>query len=254
MASLMLWLGIVSYGAAALLYGVAAIIVAASQPGSRRATLLAAAIAFSSIWAVGLAVSVGGVSLSPPILIGFDAVHLFAWTTCVLSWLGPLSVRTWLVRASAVTGLLAIAASWSYAALSLGVVSYPALVLMALIGFLALEQVYRNAQEEARRHLNLLCLAAGGNRCLRPVRVLACRAPRRSAAASLGGTRVRECGDASVDCVRGKEAIGLGARAIRLAARGLLHGQPTRRRRLPSCDGARRLRYSTRSAESGASR
>jgi putative PEP-CTERM system histidine kinase len=39
---------------------------------------------------------------------------------------------------------------------------YPALVLMSLTGFLAVEQVYRNAQEETRRQLRLLCFAAAG--------------------------------------------------------------------------------------------
>ena len=162
MASLMLWLGIVGYGAAALFYGAAAFIVIASRPGSGRATPLIAAIAFSSVWASGLSLSVGGVSVSPVVLIGLDAVHLFVWTSCILSWLGSRSVRTWLVRASAALGFLAVAASWPFAALSLGAVSYPALVLMALVGLFAVEQVYRNAQEETRQQIWLLCLAVGG--------------------------------------------------------------------------------------------
>ncbi|HEX7081030.1 MAG TPA: XrtA/PEP-CTERM system histidine kinase PrsK [Gammaproteobacteria bacterium] len=156
------WLGVVSYGAAALLYGIAAVVVLAGRPHSSRARCLAIAIVASSLWAAGLALSSIGMSLSAPVLVGLDAVHLFVWTTCVLFWLAPPSARRRLVGASAGIGLLAVMAAWPAAPVSVADTSYPALVLMALIGFLSIEQVYRNAQEEARPHLKLLCLAVGG--------------------------------------------------------------------------------------------
>jgi putative PEP-CTERM system histidine kinase len=157
----MLWLGIVSYGAAALLYGVIALIVVASHPGGSRATWLTAAIVVSSVWAGSLAVSLSA-SLSVATVIGLDAVHLLFWTICVLSTLGSQPVRKWLVTASAATGLFAVAGAWSEGPFAVqDQVPYIALVLMSFFGVLAVEQIYRNAQEDARRELKPLCLAIG---------------------------------------------------------------------------------------------
>jgi len=161
--SSMLWLGIVSYVAAALSYGATAPIVIAGHWGSSRGRLLAAAIVVSCVWAGGWAAALIGASASLVALTGLDALHLSTWTLCVLSWLGPAPARKRLLIASVLAGLLAVAASLPEGPLpKIGWLAYPVLVLMALIGFLAVEQVYRNAQEEAQRHLKLLCLAAGG--------------------------------------------------------------------------------------------
>ena len=99
------WLGVASYSVAALAYGVVAALVIASHPRTRRAKVLIAAIAASSLWAAGLAVSEMGTRLSHPVLIGFDVAHLFMWTMCVLSWLNPPSAGKWLLGASAAAGL-----------------------------------------------------------------------------------------------------------------------------------------------------
>lgn len=159
----MAWLGIASYGAAALLYGIAGLVIVVSQPGSRGAWLLVIAIFTSCAWAAGIAVAEYNAALTPLLMTVLDGVHLFAWTACVLSWLGPPPARRWLLGASAVAGLGAVAASGAGWLLSVTAqIRFPLLVLMALIGFLSVEQVYRNAQQSVRAPLKLLCLAAGG--------------------------------------------------------------------------------------------
>lgn len=162
------WLGIVSYGAAALLYSATAIIIVVGRPGSRGAWLLVAAVVVSAVWAGGLAVAILNDALSPFVMVALDAIHLVAWTVCVLSWLGPPPARRWLAAASLLAAVSAIALSWSAAPSSAYTLtasvraSFLLLVLMALIGFLAVEQVYRNAREDMRRQLKLLCFAVGG--------------------------------------------------------------------------------------------
>jgi putative PEP-CTERM system histidine kinase len=81
------------------------------------------------------------------------------WTMCVLSWLTPPSAGRWLLGASATVGVVAVAAALRESSAAFG---YAALVSMALICFLCVEQVYRNAPAEARRHLKLLCLGIAG--------------------------------------------------------------------------------------------
>ena len=160
MASTLLW--VASYGVAALAYGIVAALVVASRPRTGRAKVLIAAIAASSLWAGGLAVSLMGTPLPRPAVSAFDAAHLFMWTMCVLSWLAPPSAGKWLLGASAAAGVLAVVAAFPGSAVIFRFSGYPALVLMALICFLAVEQVYRNAPAETRQHLKLLCLAIGG--------------------------------------------------------------------------------------------
>ena len=158
----MLWFGALSYGAAALGYGaVSVIFIARRFHPARTKPFLVAGVA-SSLWAAGSALSVFAAPLPSVALIGLDVIHLFVWTVCALSLLAPRSVGKWLLVASGGFGLVAIAAAWAGGVPKLGDwATYPALVVMALIAFLAVEQVYRNAQEDIRRRVRLLCFAIG---------------------------------------------------------------------------------------------
>jgi len=162
MAAAFPWLGVASYSVAALAYGVVAALVIASHPRTRRAKILIVAVAASSLWASGLAISEMGTPLSHSVLIGFDVAHLFLWTMCVLSWLNPPSAGKWLVGASAAAGVLAMVAALPISEGKFGFSGYASLVLMALVCLLSVEQVFRNAPNETRQHLKLLCLGIGG--------------------------------------------------------------------------------------------
>jgi putative PEP-CTERM system histidine kinase len=163
MTSFMYWFGIASYGVAALAYGAAAIVVIVTRPRGARAVLLTAAIATSALWAGGLAALLRSGSLPVFPLAALDAVHLFIWTACILSWLAPASARKWLLLASAIAGGAAMTTAFPGSPLAVpGWTAYTALVLMALTALLAVEQVYRNARDEVRKQLKLLCVAVGG--------------------------------------------------------------------------------------------
>jgi putative PEP-CTERM system histidine kinase len=157
------WLGIAGYGVAAVAYGATAIILFISQPASRRASLLAVATTASSVWAGGIALLL----LDPPpalgALVGLDALHAFVWTVCVLSWLAPPSAKRRLIVLSAIAGCWApIVSSTLSPVPGIEWTAYPALLVMSLLGFLAVEQVFRNAKNDQRSSLRLLCLAAAG--------------------------------------------------------------------------------------------
>jgi putative PEP-CTERM system histidine kinase len=157
------WVGLLGYGGTLLAYGVTAVIVLAGRPRNAQVGWLAAAIATTAVWAAIAAASLLGARFSPATLLGLDALHLLLWTLSVLSWLGSPRARRWLVGASAVAGLVAVTASALGDLLPSGSeLVYPAFVLMALIGLVALEQVYRNSQREARPRLVVLCTAVGG--------------------------------------------------------------------------------------------
>ncbi len=163
MTSFVYWFGIASYGVAALSYGVTAIMVMVTRPRGPRAGLLTAAIATSAVWAGGLTALLLSGSLPAVPLATLDAAHLFLWTACVLSWLAPPPARKWLLGASAVAGVVAMITALPRSLVAVpGWTADTALVLMALTAFLAVEQVYRNARDEVRSQLKLLCLAVGG--------------------------------------------------------------------------------------------
>ncbi len=159
------WFGIASYTIAALVYAGAAITLAVGHrtPRNSRAKLLIAAIAVSGIWAGGTALLFvrNAWPLFPAATL--DAVHAFVWTLAVVSWVAPRSAVKWVVPTAGATALWVPVAS-ILAARFPALIStvYAALVAGALIGILAVEQVVRNAKEEQRKSLVLLCVAAAG--------------------------------------------------------------------------------------------
>jgi putative PEP-CTERM system histidine kinase len=161
MESTLPWLAVASYSVAALAYGVVAALVIAGRPRTGRAKVLLVAIIASSLWAGGLVVSLTGTPLPRWALMSLEVAHLFIWTMCVLTWIVPRSTGKWLLAASAAAGLLAVVAALPESPVVFRSAGYPALVLMTLLCFLGVEQVYRNAPAEARRHLKLLCLGIG---------------------------------------------------------------------------------------------
>jgi putative PEP-CTERM system histidine kinase len=155
----MTWYGPTSYGLSALAYGITTVLLLVGRPKGLRAVAVIVAAVVTVVWAVAAAVSIRG-----PML---DAVHSFAWTAAILSFLefsstGPArSVRRWLGGASGAVAAVIFAGRLvdrsSEAALA-----FIGLVAMAVIGLLAVEQVLRNAGEDQRRPFRLLCLAIGG--------------------------------------------------------------------------------------------
>jgi putative PEP-CTERM system histidine kinase len=157
----MQWFGISSYAIVAVAYGAMAILLMASHPSRLRGSMWVPTIAVSSLWAGGIVLLLGRGAPPLPALMGLDAAHLFVWTVCVSSWLEPSSARHRLLAASAVFGIGAPLAVSELSPLTTKA-GYAALVAVALVGLLAVEQVFRNAQQSQRESLRMLCLTAGG--------------------------------------------------------------------------------------------
>ena len=154
----MTWYGATSYGLSALAYGITAVLLLVGRPKGLRAVAVIVAAAVTVIWAAAAAFSIRG-----PML---DAVHSLAWTAAILSFLefsstGPVrAVRRWLGGACGAVAALIFAGRLVDRS-SEETLAFVGLVAMAVIGLLAVEQVFRNAAEEQRRPFRLLCLAIG---------------------------------------------------------------------------------------------
>jgi putative PEP-CTERM system histidine kinase len=148
-----------TFGLVALAYGAALVFVLASRLKAGPIAALRIALAVTAGWAGAMAMTVTN---EQPLLwiVLLDVVHLLVWIAYVLVWLPPAPVRLGVAAAAAGTGLWAVVASWEQSPLEATV--YPALLLLALTGVLAVEQVFRNANAEQRKALRLLCFAVGG--------------------------------------------------------------------------------------------
>jgi putative PEP-CTERM system histidine kinase len=148
-----------TFGLAALAYGAALVFVWASRLKAGPIRELRIALGVTAGWAGAMAITV---THEQPLLwiVLLDVVHLLAWIAYVLVWLPPAPVRLGVAVTAVGTGLWAVGASWEQSRLEASV--YPALLLLALTGVLAVEQVFRNANAEQRKTLRLLCFAVGG--------------------------------------------------------------------------------------------
>lgn len=156
------WLPLSSYLVAAVSYAATGTILFLSRPEGHRASFLATAAILSSVWAATIALLLYNGDPSKTILVGLDAAHLIAWIVCVLSWISLRSARLWLIVLLGVAVLWLVVASSSLVSVADDWIVYPALLTLALIGFLGVEQVFRNAQQEQRGPLGWLCFAIGG--------------------------------------------------------------------------------------------
>ncbi len=159
----MSWFGTASYAVCALAYGVVAVILLLGRPQGRPTRWCVAAVAVTTVWAVAVLLAADRDGMAVGLVASIDAVHSLIWTIAALAFLtrpegapgNQLSRR--LGGASLLLCVVVIASS----TVDLGHTGYLALVLMAAIGLLAVEQVYRNAQQDQRRSLTLLCTAIG---------------------------------------------------------------------------------------------
>jgi putative PEP-CTERM system histidine kinase len=167
----MSWYGIASYGLAGLVYGAIALILLVSRPGGRSAIWLIAAAGLSSLWGMGIALLALIGTLPAPVFAVLDTGHVVIWILAMLSFLGG-AAGVQLRRSRRWLGLIATAVAFAIVAATIiappGVSTasadfiFPGLVLLAVLGFLSVEQVFRNAREEQRRAFGMLCLAVGG--------------------------------------------------------------------------------------------
>jgi putative PEP-CTERM system histidine kinase len=170
------WFGPLSYGVAALTYGAVTAILLASYPGGRSATWITFATAVATLWAAGIMLLLLAEAPSFAAIVALDALHSFVWTACMLSRLAPspghrhvtgrvfLGCVSLLLGGYAATAALFDGASWAATSDGTGAhqAIYLALLGSGLVGLLTVEQVFRNAGDEQRNRLRLLCFGIGG--------------------------------------------------------------------------------------------
>src|SRR5690606_12195592 len=89
----MVWLGVSTYGFAALVYGAMTAILLVNHPGGHRANWLTLAIGVSALWAAAGAWLLVRGQPAVPASATIDGLHSLAWTGCVLAWLAPAERR-----------------------------------------------------------------------------------------------------------------------------------------------------------------
>ena len=170
MASLELVIGSAGFAAAAVLYGVVAVLVLWSSPGeSGRASAFAAAVVVSVAWAslATFAILSGG-SAADWLPIA-DAVHSAAWVVLLAAMFGrggeaqTTALRRALIVGTA--GLVLLVGYRSWGNLSSDTWSsrtaLVALLALPLLGVFSLEQIFRNAEFRQRWALRPLAIGLG---------------------------------------------------------------------------------------------
>ncbi|MCC5794333.1 MAG: PEP-CTERM system histidine kinase PrsK [Chromatiales bacterium] len=156
-----------SFGLAAAAFLALSLLLAISYRGKRGLRWLLLAAVGTAVWS-GLTLLV---VLGPPEALRWiwvlDAFHAGLWLVFLATLLpaasGLLSLRNLLLLAAASgLGLMLAEAVWD-TGLTLGP-TLPLVLMLALslLGLIAIEQVYRNADLVERRILQLICLAVGG--------------------------------------------------------------------------------------------
>lgn len=141
-------------------------ILIVSHPAGRNAISVIVAMAASTLWA-GAFVAFLIVPAPAAVLIALDALVAFAWTACTLSWLG----KSWGLVKRALLALSGLLGTWSVVVSALdtadgtsgpGQSVWLALLGMALLGLMSVEQLFRNADDEQRERIRPLCFGIGG--------------------------------------------------------------------------------------------
>jgi putative PEP-CTERM system histidine kinase len=165
----MLSLGLVSYGAAAIGFLLLTLLLATSWEGRAQGVRLLAACAITTLWAALLALSSRRSAMPVPMLMLAEFLRYGAWffvltgltrSAGIAVMLGRLVHVVWL---AGVFVLLAVPllerAGWRMP--DPLIVLTNAGLIMALLGLILLEQLYRNARAEGRHALKFFVIAVG---------------------------------------------------------------------------------------------
>ena len=165
----MLDLGFVSYGLAATSFLILTLLLLTSWQGRAQGARLVVACAVTAAWAALLAFGSDRVDLTLPIVLLAESLRYGAWFV----------VLTGLTRSAGLAGGLSRAVHAAWAGAALLAFALPALVergvhlpapmlliigaglLMALLGLVLLEQVYRNSRAQGRYAIKFFVIAMG---------------------------------------------------------------------------------------------
>jgi putative PEP-CTERM system histidine kinase len=141
------------YAIAAIAYGVYAALLLAKGPKSEAGRWVTVAALVTAGWAAVLARDLQAADVAPAITIGLEVLRYAAWFKALRTMAG-VPVSPWLVRLSNAAWLTLLALAF--------VVPLNALLVLALIGLVLIEQLVRNAVPDLRAGMKLAVLGVGG--------------------------------------------------------------------------------------------
>ncbi|MGZ5165629.1 MAG: hypothetical protein ACXWCQ_34470, partial [Burkholderiales bacterium] len=166
----------ISYGVAAVAYTFAAFLLAASRTQHRYKLLLLAACVASVLWAgavIGLGLIAHPPALLVPVTVGLELARSLCWIT-VLGFVLFFTYAKHIERSLAVGALVATGVAVAYVfgvaiAAALGAelgasilrMTFIARVLIAVVGLLMVENLFRNSGQEGRWAIKYLCFGLG---------------------------------------------------------------------------------------------
>lgn len=158
-------IGSISYGIAALGFVVLAVLLAVNWRGRRPGGYLLAASALTAAWAAVLA-SVDSDNMPLVLVHLIEVLRSSAWLLALLAIAGTIVPRALVLIARGVC-VLAVASVFFMPALAKLGLSTPLLLsrsglIMALLGLVLVEQIYRNSTQAARGAVKYLTFGVGG--------------------------------------------------------------------------------------------
>lgn len=162
--------GILSFSLVAALYGILCVMLLTSWRGRSLGGFLIAACFVSTIWALLLAASAADASVPVLAIFVVEVLRGGAWLTflgALVSRIGVSGRIGILAHAVWITVLLAGLALWLGSdyfgpIVDLGSVLIPGGLVIALVGLILIEQLYRNSAPESRSGIKAMALGLGG--------------------------------------------------------------------------------------------
>ena len=162
----MITFGASSYAVLGALYLVLTVLLLTIWRGPRIGGYLVAACLINAVWAGVLAAQISSGMPNPELLFFVEVIRAGGWLTLLshaglgrkvsylahLTWIGVLVAGIWLLAGQTYFGMFA----------KIDVVMIPGGLLIALVGLIVIEQLYRNSPPEYRGSIKALALGLGG--------------------------------------------------------------------------------------------
>jgi len=160
----------ISYLGSAVVFAVLAALLLTSWKGRLQGGMLLAAVVATAIWSITIAYQGSGLALDPRWILLAEIARNILWLLFLLKLLlQRLSSARTLVHTGVLT-CLAILAIWQIISfpqpdpleLAIPTVLNIVLLFLAVYGIVLIEQLYKNAESDARWRLKFLCIGLGG--------------------------------------------------------------------------------------------
>ena len=160
----------IGYSVVGVLFAILAVLLATSWRGQRVGGYLIGACAVNALWAALLTVQLFRSDIDPLWLFVGEIARTSSWIIFVVYLLGQIGLDRLLRGIAILACLLALGSGlalwigqrWFGIATNIGEVLIPAGLILALLGLVLIEQLYRNAPPESRWGLKALVLGLGG--------------------------------------------------------------------------------------------